>query len=115
MSKYLYTTVYEQFTGEKPPQPKADNERKARRTHGHPYRMRHNMRMQEQEQAQSVEHAQDSRKIERHPGNREGLSMAEMADLEARRKPRALPKIIYKKSRALSQRREYSAEATLQA
>ncbi|MDP0562529.1 MAG: hypothetical protein QS721_09495 [Candidatus Endonucleobacter sp. (ex Gigantidas childressi)] len=42
MSKYEYTTVYEEFTGLKPPEPKAIKP-KRRRGHGHPYRMRVNM------------------------------------------------------------------------
>ncbi|MDP0590200.1 MAG: hypothetical protein QS748_13830 [Candidatus Endonucleobacter bathymodioli] len=42
MSKYEYTTVYEEFTGLKPPEPKTIKP-KRRRGHGHPYRMRVNM------------------------------------------------------------------------
>ena len=42
MSKYAYTTVYEEFTGLKPPEPKAAKPRR-RRGYGHPYRMRLNM------------------------------------------------------------------------
>ncbi|MGI0119982.1 hypothetical protein [Zooshikella sp. RANM57] len=45
MPKYLYPTVYEQFTGQKPPEPQVREEKpkRPRRAHGHPYRMRHNM------------------------------------------------------------------------
>lgn len=42
MSKYIYTTIYEQFTGLKPPEPK-DRKPRRRRGYGHPYRMRLSM------------------------------------------------------------------------
>ncbi|OQX36643.1 MAG: hypothetical protein B0D91_08615 [Oceanospirillales bacterium LUC14_002_19_P2] len=42
MSKYMYTTVYEEFTGIKPPEPK-EHKPKRKRSYGHPYRMRLNM------------------------------------------------------------------------
>lgn len=42
MSKYLYATVYEEFTGLKPPEP-TDNKQRRKRSYGHPYRMRLNM------------------------------------------------------------------------
>ena len=42
MSKYLYATVYEEFTGLKPPEP-TDNKQRRKRGYGHPYRMRLNM------------------------------------------------------------------------
>lgn len=42
MSKYMYTTVYEKFTGIKPPEPK-EHKHKKKRNYGHPYRMRLNM------------------------------------------------------------------------
>ena len=42
MSKYIYTTIYEQFTGLKPPEPKNHKPRR-RRGYGHPYRMRLNI------------------------------------------------------------------------
>ncbi|MCK5895143.1 MAG: hypothetical protein KAG53_12265 [Endozoicomonadaceae bacterium] len=42
MSKYVYTTVYEEFTGIKPPEPK-EHKPKKKRSYGHPYRMRLNM------------------------------------------------------------------------
>ncbi|MFK0572477.1 hypothetical protein [Endozoicomonas sp.] len=42
MSKYIYTTIYEEFTGLKPPEPK-DHKPRRRRGYGHPYRMRLNM------------------------------------------------------------------------
>ncbi|WP_461534587.1 hypothetical protein [Spongorhabdus nitratireducens] len=41
-SKYIYKTVYEEFTGLKPPEPK-NAKPKRRRGYGHPYRMRLNM------------------------------------------------------------------------
>ena len=41
MSKYLYTTVYEEFTGLTPPEP-TDNKQRRKRGYGHPYRMRLN-------------------------------------------------------------------------
>ncbi|WP_448216443.1 hypothetical protein [Endozoicomonas sp. 2B-B] len=46
MSKYIYATVYEQFTGLKPPEPKSHKPRR-RRGYGHPYRMRLNMQESE--------------------------------------------------------------------
>ncbi|MGB1271716.1 MAG: hypothetical protein ACPG5T_06565 [Endozoicomonas sp.] len=46
MSKYIYTTIYEQFTGLKPPEPKNHKPRR-RRGYGHPYRMRLNMQEDE--------------------------------------------------------------------
>ena len=48
MSKYIYATVYEQFTGLKPPEPKSHKPRR-RRGYGHPYRMRLNMQENEQD------------------------------------------------------------------
>ena len=39
MSKYLYRTVYEKFTGNKPPEP-ADKKNQRKRGCGHPYRIR---------------------------------------------------------------------------
>ena len=48
MSKYIYATVYEQFTGLKPPEPKSHKPRR-RRGYGHPYRMRLNMQEDEQD------------------------------------------------------------------
>ncbi|WP_257264875.1 hypothetical protein [Endozoicomonas sp. ONNA2] len=51
MSKYIYTTIYEQFTGLKPPEPK-DHKPRRRRGYGHPYRMRLNM------QESSVQHSE---------------------------------------------------------
>ncbi len=42
MSKYLYSTVYEEFTGLKPPEPTEIKQRR-KRGYGHPYRMRLNM------------------------------------------------------------------------
>ena len=52
MSKYIYTTIYEQFTGLKPPEPK-DHKPRRRRGYGHPYRMRLNM---QESNDQSNEH-----------------------------------------------------------
>lgn len=49
MSKYIYTTIYEQFTGLKPPEPK-EQKPKRRRGYGHPYRMRLNMQEEALEQ-----------------------------------------------------------------
>ena len=49
MSKYIYATVYEQFTGLKPPEPKSHKPRR-RRGYGHPYRMRLNMQENEHEE-----------------------------------------------------------------
>ncbi|AMO57252.1 hypothetical protein GZ77_16370 [Endozoicomonas montiporae] len=48
MSKYIYATVYEQFTGLKPPEPKSHKPRR-RRGYGHPYRMRLNLQEGEQD------------------------------------------------------------------
>ncbi|WP_426417650.1 hypothetical protein [Aestuariirhabdus sp. LZHN29] len=106
MSKYLYTTVFEQFTGEKPPEPQTNNERKPRRTHGHPYRMRHNMRMQEQE----LQGEQCQTQTERHPGGTDNRSIADIADIESRRKPKAQPTIVFKKSRAIRNHSTFANE-----
>ena len=51
MSKYIYTTIYEQFTGLKPPEPKNQKPRR-RRGYGHPYRMRLNMQEDDQSQTE---------------------------------------------------------------
>lgn len=48
MSKYAYTTVYEEFTGLKPPEPKTAKVRR-KRGYGHPYRMRLNMQEDNQQ------------------------------------------------------------------
>ncbi len=110
MSKYLYQTVYEQFTGEKPPEPEAKEERTSRRGHGHPYRMRHNMRMQQQETAQNSD-----TKITRHPNagqahssyNRDEMSITEIAKIEARHNI-ATTKITYKKTRHVPEMAQYA-------
>ncbi|WP_257279996.1 MULTISPECIES: hypothetical protein [unclassified Endozoicomonas] len=52
MSKYIYATVYEQFTGLKPPEPKSHKPRR-RRGYGHPYRMRLNMQESEDQNQDS--------------------------------------------------------------
>ncbi|MCL6271869.1 hypothetical protein M3P05_18280 [Sansalvadorimonas sp. 2012CJ34-2] len=51
MSKYLYQTVYEEFTGLKPPEP-TDNKQRRKRGYGHPYRMRLNMQDAPEEKTQ---------------------------------------------------------------
>ena len=51
MSKYLYQTVYEEFTGLKPPEP-TDNKQRRKRGYGHPYRMRLNMQDAPEEKPQ---------------------------------------------------------------
>lgn len=56
MSKYIYATVYEQFTGLKPPEPKSHKPRR-RRGYGHPYRMRLNMQ-------ESEDHNQESTSVD---------------------------------------------------
>ncbi|CAM3818651.1 hypothetical protein [Parendozoicomonas haliclonae] len=48
MSKYLYETVYEEFTGLKPPEP-TDSKQRRKRGYGHPYRMRLNNAQETQE------------------------------------------------------------------
>lgn len=53
MSKYIYATVYEQFTGLKPPEPKSHKPRR-RRGYGHPYRMRLNMQESEDQNQEST-------------------------------------------------------------
>ena len=57
MSKYIYTTIYEQFTGLKPPEPKNQKPRR-RRGYGHPYRMRLNMQEDDQPQTELLEDPQ---------------------------------------------------------
>ncbi len=59
-SKYIYKTVYEEFTGLKPPESK-NAKPKRRRGYGHPYRMRLNM----QDETQPVE-ANDALPVEIH-------------------------------------------------
>lgn len=54
MSKYSYTTVYEEFTGLKPPEPKTSKPRR-RRGYGHPYRMRLNMQDENQPPLENLE------------------------------------------------------------
>lgn len=54
MSKYIYATVYEQFTGLKPPEPKSHKPRR-RRGYGHPYRMRLNMQENETDDLEGSE------------------------------------------------------------
>ena len=59
MSKYIYATVYEQFTGLKPPEPKSHKPRR-RRGYGHPYRMRLNMQENEHEETEEENKSVDS-------------------------------------------------------
>lgn len=63
MSKYVYTTVYEAFTGIKPPEPRKHKPRRKRGC-GHPYRMRLNM------QGSAIDAASDSEGV-RHPSSNE--------------------------------------------
>ncbi|MRI34704.1 hypothetical protein EOPP23_17110 [Endozoicomonas sp. OPT23] len=53
MSKYIYATVYEQFTGLKPPEPKSNKPRR-RRGFGHPYRMRLNIQDEDQQDQEEL-------------------------------------------------------------
>ncbi|MCX4025247.1 hypothetical protein H0A36_08075 [Endozoicomonas sp. SM1973] len=71
MAKYLYTTVYEQFTGQKPPEPEPKPEHRQRKTHGHPYRMRHNMQNQRDQDQQEGDFQPPSYQHENqhHSGN----------------------------------------------
>jgi hypothetical protein len=43
MSKYIYKTIYEEFTGMKPPEPKQNKQKNKsyRRLSGHPYKSKH--------------------------------------------------------------------------
>ncbi|UYM16987.1 hypothetical protein [Endozoicomonas euniceicola] len=61
MSKYIYATVYEQFTGLKPPEPKSHKPRR-RRGYGHPYRMRLNM--QEEQDTQEINNDEEGSSLE---------------------------------------------------
>lgn len=61
MSKYIYATVYEQFTGLKPPEPKSHKPRR-RRGYGHPYRMRLNM--QEEQDTQEINNDEEGGSLE---------------------------------------------------
>ncbi len=54
MSKYLYQTVYEEFTGLKPPEP-TDSKQRRKRGYGHPYRMRLNMQDSEEKNPKKPE------------------------------------------------------------
>ncbi len=49
MSKYIYATIYEQFTGLKPPEPQSNKPRR-KRGYGHPYRMRLNIQDEDQQE-----------------------------------------------------------------
>lgn len=74
MSKYMYTTVYEAFTGIKPPEPRKHKPRR-KRGYGHPYRMRLNM------QDSAIDAASDSGRP-RHPSSNE-LAPLESSDDKA--------------------------------
>ena len=63
MSKYIYTTIYEQFTGLKPPEPKNQKPRR-RRGYGHPYRMRLNMQDDDQSPTELL---QDEPQVQAEP------------------------------------------------
>ena len=54
MSKYIYQTVYEEFTGLKPPEP-TDTKQRRKRGYGHPYRMRLNMQETAEERPKKPE------------------------------------------------------------
>ncbi|MDE1462948.1 hypothetical protein [Spartinivicinus poritis] len=69
MAKYLYTTVYEQFTGQKPPEPEPKPEHRQRKTHGHPYRMRHNMQNQRDQQEGDLQPPSYQQESQQHSGN----------------------------------------------
>ena len=58
MSKYIYATVYEQFTGLKPPEPKSNKPRR-RRGYGHPYRMRLNIQDEDQQEQEALLESDD--------------------------------------------------------
>ena len=68
MSKYLYTTVYEEFTGSKPPEPQ-DSKPKRKRGYGHPYRMRLNMQESEATQSQNHEQSYEHNQSNNHSNN----------------------------------------------
>ena len=132
MSKYIYTTIYEQFTGLKPPEPKNHKPRR-RRGYGHPYRMRLNMHedVQNEElldddilpedldpQPQSLLQSQTNHPVVRKtPGrpsthNRSAAppsmhSLPNTLVTEVSRKVDSAPKVTYKK------RRQYSDPATI--
>lgn len=59
MSKYLYTTVYEKFTGMKPPEPQKEEKSERRRGMGHPYRMR--LQQQETKKKPSTQKTETNR------------------------------------------------------
>lgn len=115
MSKYLYQTVYEQFTGEKPPEPEMKEERTARRGHGHPYRMRHNMRLQQQDKGQSSPEKTNSHAVERSPASsysHNEMSLADLAKAEVKLHS-VSTKITYKKTRQIPDMPQFSPEASL--
>ena len=111
MSKYMYTTVYEAFTGIKPPEPRKHKPRR-KRGYGHPYRMRLNM------QGSAIDATSDSDGLW-HPSSNEpapsGSSdnkvaadasdscMADLSEPEQEKSCRSMndtaPRVTYKKRR----------------
>ncbi|MGI9276447.1 MAG: hypothetical protein ACR2PT_16585 [Endozoicomonas sp.] len=117
MSKYIYSTVYEQFTGLKPPEPKSHKPRR-RRGYGHPYRMRLNMQESEHEEGEEGEEGfedsyQEEFTLENEPREISKPAPSPKPIYEARANLRnafeddhssKLPKVTYKK------RRQYEPE-----
>ena len=92
MSKYLYATVYEEFTGLKPPEP-TDNKQRRKRGYGHPYRMRLNMQEEaEVKQKKSERRNQFGQPINSSRKNRDERDEPQISELppqfNAARKPR---------------------------
>ncbi len=108
MSKYAYTTVYEEFTGLKPPEPKAGKPRR-RRGYGHPYRMRLNMQDDVQpglENANEVMNSPKEFKPYDHQHQPRHIVQTNMkstgSQFEKNTSPSHAPKVTYKKRRHYS-------------
>ncbi len=107
MSKYIYTTIYEQFTGLKPPEPKSSKPRR-RRGFGHPYRMRLNMH---EDGVETVDNEDDHchEQNEMDYSDRQPNSVFQSAEIKPQPTifedihPHTSPKVTYKKRRQYSQ------------
>ncbi|WP_263078455.1 hypothetical protein [Endozoicomonas sp. Mp262] len=109
MSKYSYTTVYEEFTGLKPPEPKTSKPRR-RRGYGHPYRMRLNMQDEAQPNLENNLGEQPEKSFEatdHQPRSIFRTSQSRNPDTSSRldesshshHNPHHTPKVTYKKRR----------------
>ncbi|WP_330926388.1 hypothetical protein [Candidatus Sororendozoicomonas aggregata] len=103
MSKYSYTTVYEEFTGLKPPEPKTTKPRR-RRGFGHPYRMRLSMQEDAQQPELQAEQPQTNSansqpEVTPSPKSLFRANMNRQEDAYDRPHRHHAPKVTYKKRR----------------